>query len=721
MHSATDVELHQRGLQYFFAPRSIAIIGASVDLTKPSGRPIAALLKKGYEGHIYPINPRYREIAGLSCYPSVADVPGEIDLAIIAVPRESTLGVLEQCVAKGVKAAIVFTSGFAEVGEEGRLLQERITALARQHGMRVLGPNCLGMVYFRNAVMATFSDIVEMEIGTVGTLGFVTQSGAYGEKTFLQAARDGVGFSTFISVGNEADVDFSDVLTYLLGDDNTHLIGVYLEGAKDGARFRQAAEAALQVGKPILVKKVGRTKAGTRAAASHTGSLAGNDRIYDAFFRQSGIIRIEELRDLTSFTLAFQSGRMPRGKNVGILTDSGGPGVDMADKCEEYGLVVPEFTGQTRAIIEARLPFYGSARNPVDMTAAVMTDQSIYIHCLRALFADESVDMVVAPGFFMAYVDSALIDEILAIYRSSTKPLIMCPVWSDDSPLARQLIARTRAAGIAIIPETTCAAWAMASLAWYAEKRRGHAAHMDGREFTSLSNKTATTLRHRLQGPGALVEHEAKEILAACGIAVTREALASSPAEAVALAEQIGYPVALKVQSPAIPHKTEVGGIKLDLRTEAQVREAYEEILANVARHAPTASITGILVQEMVTGGVEVIVGTTQDPVFGPCVMFGLGGIFVEVLHDVSFRVAPLTRRDAEEMVREVRGYPLLEGVRGTARANIGALIDVIQKVAALAVACADQIASLDINPLIVLPEGARAVDALIVKHGRTG
>jgi len=718
MESATDVELHQAGLQYFFAPRSIAIIGASADLTKPSGRPIAALLKKGYGGHIYPINPRYTEIAGLACHPSLADVPGEIDLAIIAVPREGTLGVLEQCAAKGVKAAIVFTSGFAEVGEEGKLLQERITALARQHGMRILGPNCLGMVYFRNAVIATFSDIVEMEIGALGTLGFVTQSGAYGEKTFLQAARDGVGFSTFISVGNEADLEFSDVITYLLGDDSTHLIGVYLEGAKDGARFRRAAEAALRVGKPILVKKVGRTKAGSRAAASHTGSLAGNDRIYDAFFRQSGIIRIEELRDLTSFALAFQSGRMPQGRNVGILTDSGGPGVDMADKCEEYGLAVPEFTGQTRALIEARLPFYGSARNPVDMTAAVMTDQTIYSHCLRVLFNEESVDMVVAPGFFMAYVQPALIDEILAIYQSSTKPLIMCPVWSDDSPLARQLIARTRAAGIAIIPETVCAAWAMASLAWYAQKRRCRAADKAAGKIAALAKQTTVALRRRLQVPGALSEHEAKEVLASCGIAVTREALANSPAEAVVLARQIGYPVALKVQSPAIPHKTEVDGIRLDLRTEEQVREAYEEILTNVASHAPTATITGVLVQEMVTGGVEVIVGTTQDPVFGPCVMFGLGGIFVEVLRDVSFRVAPLTRHDAEEMVREVRGYPLLQGVRGMPRADVDALLDVILKVAALAVACSEQIASLDINPLIVLPQGARAVDALIVKRG---
>ena len=710
------LEVRRSGIQYFFEPCSIAIVGASANFAKLSGRPIAALLKKGYAGAIYPINPRYPEIGGLPCYPSITDVPGEIDLAIVAVPAEVTLDALKQCAAKGVKAAVVFTSGFAEVGAQGKALQQQITDLARQSEMRILGPNCLGMVYFKNAIMATFSDIVEMEIEATGPLGFVTQSGAYGEKTFMQAAQDGVGFSTFISVGNEADLEFSDFIAYLLGDESTGLLGVYLEGAKNGTNFRRAAEAALRVGKPILVKKVGRTKAGTRAAASHTGALSGNDRIYDAFFRQMGIIRIEELKDLTSFALAYQGGRMPKGRNVGILTDSGGPGVEMADKCEEFGLVVPEFTGNTRAEIEAYLPFYGSARNPVDMTAAVMTDQTLYGKCLRAIFADEHVDMVVAPGFFMAYVSPALLDDVLEIYRSSTKPLIMCPEWTDNSRLAREMIARVKKEGIAVIPEASDAARVMASLAWYGQMRKQNAAGTLEEPYAPPA-ETVEAVRRTLRAPGALTEYESKKILAAYSIPVTREGMAGSSHEAVALAEQIGYPVALKIQSPEIPHKTEAGGIRLNLRTNAEVLEAYEEILNNAKVHASKAAIAGVLVQEMVKDGVEVIIGITQDPVFGPCVMFGLGGVFVEVLHDVSFRVAPLARRDAEEMIHEVKGYPLLEGVRGMQPADIETLVEVILKVSRLAVDFAGEIEEFDINPLIVLPDGALAADALIVKR----
>ena len=712
----TDIlDLRQSGLEYFFNPRSIAVIGASANFAKPSGRPIAALLKKGYVGAIYPVNPRYTEIGGLPCYPSIGAVPGPIDLAVVAVPVEGTLDALRQCAEKRVKAAVVFTSGFAEVGAEGRALQQQIAELARRNGMRILGPNCLGLVYFRNSVMATFSDIVEMENEAPGSLAFVTQSGAYGERTFMQAAQEGVGFSSFISVGNEADLQFTDFISYLLGDERTSLLGVYLEGAKDGANFRRVAEAALRAGKPILVKKVGRTKAGARAAASHTASLAGNDRIYDAFFRQTGIIRIEELRDLTSFALAYQSGRMPQGRNVGILTDSGGPGVEMADRCEEFDLLVPELAGRTRAQLEACLPFFGSARNPVDMTAAVMTDQALYGKCLRAIFADENIDMVVAPGFFMAYVSPTLLGDVLGIYRSSTKPLVMCPVWADKSPQAREMIARVKQEGIPIIPESSDAARAMVSLAWYGEKRRQAAVGL--REETGTPVEAVNAVARMLQSPGALTEYEGKQILAAYGIPITREEMASSAEEAAALARQIGYPVALKVQSPGIPHKTEAGGIRLNLYTDAQVHEAYAEILRNAKAHAPQAMIAGVLVQEMIEGGVEVIVGTTHDPVFGPCVMFGLGGIFVEVLRDVSFRVAPLDRPDAEEMIREVKGYRVLGGVRGRPPADVRALVGVILKLSRLAVDFAGEIEELDINPLIVLPRGVRAADVLILKR----
>jgi acetate---CoA ligase (ADP-forming) len=706
--------LSPSGIEYFFNPKSIAIVGASANLAKLSGRPIDALLQKKFAGEIYPINPRYEEVAGLRCYPSVGAVPGTIDLAIISVPIEGTLDALRQCADKGVKAAVVFTSGFAETGDAGSALQARIADIARKSSMRVLGPNCLGLIYYPNTVMASFSDIMFVDGEYQGSLGFITQSGAYGEKTFMLTAHEGVGFSAFISVGNEADLQFSDFIAHLIDDESTRLFGVYLEGAKDGLKFRRAAEAALAAGKPVLIKKVGKTRAGTRAAQSHTGSLAGNDRIYDAFFRQTGIIRIDELRDLTYFALAHQSGRMPQGKNAAILTDSGGPGVELADRCEEFGLNVPELSRSTRVKIQAAIPAYGSARNPIDMTAAIMTDQELYGKCLRAIFADENIDIVFAPGVFMSYVSPKLLDETLEIYHASSKPMVLCPVWADASPQSQAMVARVRKEGIPMIPEASDAARAMAAMVWYAGKRRTFVAGTGRRpRMPAGARKKAKTI---LQKPEAFTEYESKQVLAACGIPVTREEPAASAKEAVAVARRIGYPVALKVLSPDIRHKTEADGIRLGLRTDKAVRDAFAEIMQNAKAYAPGAAVSGVLVQEMLGEGVEVIVGVTRDPVFGPCVMFGLGGVFVEVLQDVSFRVAPLSANDAEEMIREVKGARMLAGVRGKPASDRKALIDVILRVSELAVDFSDQIEELDINPLIVFPKGARVADALMVK-----
>ncbi len=701
-------------IDYFFHPQSIAIIGASANLTKLSGRPIAALLQKKFAGAIYPVNPRYEEVAGHICYPSVGVVPGPIDLAIISVPIEGTLAALKECAGKGVKAAVVFTSGFAETGAAGRALQAQIAELARASGMRILGPNCLGLIYYPNAVMASFSDIMFVEGDYQGSLGFITQSGAYGEKTFMLTAHEGVGFSAFISVGNEADLEFSDFIAHLLGDDDTRLFGVYLEGAKDGHKFRRAAEAALAAGKPLLIKKVGRTRAGKRAAASHTGSLAGNDRVYDSFFRQTGIIRIDELRDLTYFALVHQSGRMPQGKNAAILTDSGGPGVEMADRCEEYGLNVPELAKATQAKIRAAIPHYGSARNPVDMTAAIMTDQELYGKCLRAIFEDDAIDIVFAPGVFMSYVSPDLLEETLEIYHASAKPMVLCPVWTDSSPQSQAMVDRVRKERIPMIPEASDAARAMAAMVRYAGKRKVFL----GSACTKpkIPTKAMASARTILQKHGAATEYDSKQVLAAYGIPVTKEAPAGSAKEAVAQARRIGYPVALKVLSPDISHKTEVGGIRLNLHTDKAVRDAYAQIMKSAKTCAPHAEVGGVLVQEMLGEGVEVIIGVTRDPVFGPSLMFGLGGVFVEVLQDVSFRVAPLTADDADEMIREVKGARVLAGVRGKPAADTKAIIDVILKVSQLAVDHADRIEELDINPLIVFSKGACVADALIVK-----
>lgn len=707
-------DLPPSGIEYFFNPRSIAIVGASANLTKLSGRPVDALIKNKFAGKIYPVNPRYSEIAGLTCYRAIGDVPGPVDLAVVSVPAEATIEALEACARAKVKTTVVFTSGFAEIGEAGMLMQERMADIARQNGMRILGPNCLGMIYYPKVVMASFSDIMFIERSHAGKMAFITQSGAFGEKTFIQCAADGVGMNAFISVGNEADLGFSDFIAHLVGDDEISLFGAYVEGAKDGRKFRHAAEAALRAGKPVLIKKVGRTASGTRAARSHTGALAGNDRIYDSFFRQTGIIRIDELRDLTCFAQVFQSGRQPKGPNVAILTDSGGPGVEMADCCERFGLNVPELSHKTRTAIEAAIPSYGSARNPIDMTAAIMTDDALYTKCLRAIFADDDIDIVFAPAVFMSYASPGLLDEALDIYRSSDKPLVLCPIWADSSPESQAMVERARREGIPMISEASDAARAMAAwVSWSAKRKTFMAQTAKMPAVPARARKKAEKI---LQKHGPLTEYDSKKILVAYGIPTTKEEPAATASAAVTVARRIGYPVALKVLSPDIEHKTEAGGVCLNLQSDAAVRRAFAQILKNAAKHAPGAAVEGVLVQEMLPVGVEVIVGVTKDPVFGPVVMFGLGGVLVEVLEDVSFRVAPLSPDDAMEMIREVKGARILSGVRGRPASDIRALAEVILRVSRLAVDFADVIEELDINPLVVYPQGARAADALVVK-----
>ena len=697
-------------MAFFFNPASIAVIGASANPAKPGGRPLLALSKRGYAGRIYPVNPRHREIAGLQCYPAVTDIPGEVDMAIIAVPAAMVPEAVARCGEKGVKAAVVFTSGFAEVGPQGAALQREMLDRAREKGIRILGPNCLGLVNLGKAVMASFAGIVDVEPVTPRTLGFVTQSGVFGATIYLQATEKGVGFSSFVSVGNEADLEFADFVSYLLDDDETGVIGGYLEGARDGAKLRAAAERALRLSKPLLIMKVGRTRAGSRAASSHTGSLAGDDQVYDAFFRQMGIIRIESLNELTSFVTVFRSGRRPAGKNVAVLSGSGGAGVVIADKCESLGLNVPELQGKTRRLLEEYLPAFASPRNPVDLTAQAETDPRLAGKCLAALAADDNIHTVIVNVFLTDDAAPAVTRDIIDFYRSTDKVVVMVSWVAYGSKVVPSYLALIREAGIPVLPDGLEAARAVAALTWYQEK-------VVKAKPAPPETVAAVPAVPELAGSGPLTEYQAKRILAAYGIPVTREGLAACADEAVELARRIGYPVALKVQSPGIAHKTDAGGVRLNLSGDEQVRQAYDEIMDNVARHAPDADIHGVLVQEMAAGGVEVIVGMTRDPVFGPVLMFGLGGIFVEALGDVSFRVAPLSRPDAEEMVREIKGYRVLQGMRGRPPVDVEALMDVILKVSRLVTDYADRIAELDINPLVVSSRGAVVVDALVVQR----
>lgn len=698
------------GIEYFFNPRSIAIIGASRDFTKPSGRTLAILLKRGYQGRLFPINPRYREIGGLDCYPTILDVPEEIDLVVIGIPASQVIDILRQCAEKKVRAAIIFSSGFSEVGEEGKELQQKITELARAHHIRILGPNCFGLIHTRASVVASFATIVDLEPVYPSTLGYVSQSGAYGASSYSQAIEQGVGFSAFVSVGNEADTEFSDYVDYLLDDPETKVIGGYLEGARNGRKFRQVAEKALRLGKPLLIVKAGRSRAGSRAASSHTGSLAGSDEIYDAIFRQMGVIRYESLSELIAFVVAHGAGRMPAGGNIAILSGSGGSGVMMTDKCEGLGLTVPELGAGTRKELAKYLPSFGSGRNPVDLTAQINTDSALLGNCLRVLLNDDGIDMMIARVPISRITGPAIAKDIIELFHATTKPLLLV-IPASYQRQAPDVVAQIKREGVPVLSDSLLASQAMARLWWYARKHRQFS------RTTLLPEPTPRTVADgSILSAESFSEFDSKKFLAAHGFPVARGRLATSAETAVDHARAIGYPVVLKIQSPQILHKTESGGIRLKLASDEAVRAAYTEIVENAGRSMPEAAIQGVLVEEMVMGGVEVIIGATRDPVFGHVLMFGLGGIFVEAMKDVSFRIAPVSRGDAEEMVREIRGYRVLTGMRGKPAADLDALVDVLLKVSQLVTDYGRNIRELDINPLVVLEKGARVVDALIVK-----
>jgi len=706
-------DIDTSGIEFFYHPRSIAIVGASTKSSKPGGRPVMALRKRGYAGKVFPVNPSYEEVEGYKCYPSLLDVPGDVDMAIISLPAESVLDVLRQCAEKDVKVVVIFSAGFSEVGGEGIELQEKVRDLARANNIRILGPNSLGVINAANSATASFAFIADLEPVTPGTLAFVSQSGAFGAMMYAQATEAGVGCSSFTSVGNEAEAEFSDFVGYLLDAPDTQVIGGYLEGARDGDKLRRVAEKALRLRKPMLILKVGRTGAGARAASSHTGSLAGDDQIYDAFFRQMGIVRIESLPDLTSFAILHRSGKEYRGRRVAILGGSGGQGVLLADRCERLGLSVPEITGAAREKLEQYLPAFASARNPIDLTAQGGRDTSTWGKCLRALVEDPGIDVVLAQAFFREEVGMKVAEELVEICQSTSKPVVLMTHLRDDSEFVSRCIALVENAGIPILSDGLQAAEAVAKLCWYHEKARQVS---DGESLPERipPGEGVDALIHSAD---RLSEFQCKRILRCYGIPVTSEALATSEEMAVEQARELGYPVALKIQSGEILHKTEAGGISLDLASDDEVRAAYQEVVDNAKRYAPDAGVQGVLVQEMLEGGVEVIIGTTRDPVFGHVIMFGLGGIFVEALRDVSFRIAPVTRRDAEEMVQEIKGYRVLQGMRGKPPVDVGAIVDAILRVSQLVTDHADEIEELDINPLVVFPEGAKAVDALVTRR----
>jgi acyl-CoA synthetase (NDP forming) len=694
-------------MKALWQPRGVAVVGASATAGSLGQRLLSYLRDHGYRGGIYPVNPRHPQIEGVACYASVAAIPGAVDLALVLVGADRVMGTLQDCAAKGVGYVVVHASGFGEMGARGTALENEMAAYARANGMRLIGPNCIGLVNSGDHLVAGFSPLFSRVRFEPGGLGMVTQSGALGYGIVSLAVERGLRFSRIVNTGNEADLCTAELVEELLNDEVTSTILVYSEGIKRPADWRTLGTLSRKRDKPVIVLKSGRSEAGSRAAASHTASLAGDDAVWDCAFRQLGMLRVDDVDEMLDLAAMFQQPRRPAGPGVGVMTSSGGAGILAVDGASAAGLEVRALGERTCKEIQAVFPAFGTIANPLDLTGQILTDPKLFRTVLRSMVSEPALDAVVVCFCVLqgAEVDRA-VDDLLSVLAETDKPVLVSRTGAEF--LAPGAAARLQQAAVPVFPTPARAARALAALVRFSRRdpRRG---------VEALPAPGIAPAGWPAPGE-TLTEREAKRLLAAAGLPVTREILAVSAAEAAAAAEQMGYPVVLKIDSPDIPHKTEAGGLRLDLRDNTAVRKAFGDVLDNVRTFKPHAKLNGCLVQEQVEGSVaEMLVGVSPSPL-GPMITLGLGGVFVEVFQDVSRRLAPLTLDDAGAMLTELRGHKLLAGVRGQAPADVDTLADLVVQVSQLAVRWPGQW-ELDLNPVLVMPagQGCRIADALLI------
>jgi len=701
-------------LRLFFHPNAVAVIGASRKPTSIGARLLNSVMEAGFHGAVYPVNPNTTTIATLRAYRSLGDLPAAPELAVIAVPRNFVLNVIDDCAARGVRAVIVITAGFAEIGAEGAELQRQLVEKVRGHGMRMVGPNCLGLLNTDPAVCLNAS--FAPDFPAPGRIAFSSQSGALGLAIISLARQRGLGLSKFVSVGNKADVSGNDLLQYWEEDTLTDVILLYLESFGNPRRFARIAKRVSRQ-KPIVAVKAGRTGAGKRAASSHTAALAASDVAVDALFHQTGVIRAETLDEMFDLAAALSSQPLPTGRRVAILTNAGGLGILCADTCEANGLAVGELSAATKNRLKEFLPATASVSNPVDMIASASAVD--FCKAVEILLTDGQVDALIVLMINVGLADIAAIARGISTGVQSArgaggkgKPVLTC-IMDGDRPSASNQSDGERLPNYSF-PET--AARVLAKLANYSDWRNEPEGMIP--EFDDIQPELARKVCDdaiKERGASWLSADEVRKVLSTLGLPLPGGDVCRTSEEAAELARTIGFPVALKLASRQIVHKTEVGGVQLNLQNEASVRQAFAEMHDRLANENRLDAFDGVLVQPMISGGVELMIGVTQDPSFGPLIAFGLGGIHVEILKDVCFRVTPITDRDANEMVRTIRGYRLLQGYRGHPPADIAAIEDLLLRIARL-VEEVPQIAELDLNPVIALApgRGCQIVDARI-------
>ena len=686
-------------LEAFFTPQSVAVVGAARTPGKLGYGVLHNVLQYGYKGKVYPVNPKADEILGLKAYPSVLAVPGPVDLVVVVVPNRVVPQVMEECGQKGVKAAIIISAGFREAGMDGIKLEREVLGIASQNRIRVVGPNCLGIISTFTPLNASFAAGMPPK----GGIAFMSQSGALCTAILDWALSEGIGFSHFVSLGNKADVDEVDLLQAWQEDEAARVIIVYMEGLKDGQEFMRVAREVTRH-KPVIAVKAGNSAAGSRAVSSHTGSLAGSASAYEAAFKQTGVLRADSIEHLFDYSLAFSYQPPLKGINIAIVTNAGGPGVMATDALELNNLKLASLKPETIELLRQGLPPAANVFNPIDVIGDALADR--YAHALKAVLEDDGVDgvlVILTPQVYTQIEETANVVGQLA--GQGDKPVLGCFMGEQTVGPGIDVLNDHSIPNYSF-PERAVGAFRAMAESWDARQKPAP-------EFERFDVDRETVRKVfdgvRAEGRLSLGDAESRDIMQAYGLRIPRSALAKNAEEAVAAAESIGYPVAMKIVSPDILHKSDIGGVRLGIGDVDQVRDSYDLLLYRAQRYMADARIWGVLVQEMVSRGKEIIIGANRDPQFGPLLMFGLGGIYVEVLKDVTFRVAPVSRQEAGEMLEEIQSYHLLRGVRGEKPADLEAITDTILRISQL-VTDFPEIVEMDINPLMVYEEGRGAV-----------
>jgi acetyltransferase len=698
-------------LKTLFHPRGIAIIGASADAARPGSVAVAVLTRQAYKGGIFPINPKYPEIQGLRCYPSVTDIGQPCDVAIVALPAAHVAEAVTQCGKAGIRFAVVLGGGFREVGPAGVEHERRMLAAARASGVRIIGPNCLGLVNVHDNVYACFGSLARPPFQTPGPVSAVLQSGGFGSSLLTTAAQAGVGFRYLVASGQESDVGAPELIRAYVDDPETRVIFTYLEGIADGRAFMESARYALAAGKPIVMLKAGNTEQGLSAAASHTASMTGSYDIYRAAFRQCGVIEAEDLQEMADYLQCLTLSKLPRGRNVAVIAGSGGSIVNFSDACDVFDLKLAPLEKKATDILEEYLPAIATKQNPVDYTTGFLNEKNAhpYREVLQAILNDPNIDQLAV--FHAIPTGAELVSPIrtvISALEGSDKPaMVLSCAPRELTTEARAMLA---AASIPVLGSPRRIAACMAMQANYA-------AALKKTEMRSAPAVRARTLPPLPEGAQMMDEFESKQLLAGFGVPVTRDVLLPVDVAVASLPAGLQYPVAVKIVSRDIGHKTDIGAVRLSISDDAKLAAAVSEVVANARKAAPAAKLSGVLVSEMVAGGLETIIGVVNDPLFGPVVVFGLGGVLAETLRDTTYRIAPFGLETACEMIGELRAAAVFHGVRGQPPRDVDALARALVAASEFAWLMRERLAELDLNPVLVREQGKGVVaaDALVV------